>query len=71
MDKSYPYVQINSIEAMNELLKLMVLQVTAKTLYEIIVLPITTRVVRHVKRREGVDAYDTNISYNIFKIKEL
>ena len=54
-----------------ELAKLMVLQVTAKTLYEIIVLPITTRVVRYVKRREGVDAYDTNISYNIFKIKEL
>ena len=55
----------------HELAKLMVLQVTAKTLYEIIVLPITTRVVRYVKRREGVDAYDTNISYNIFKIKEL
>ena len=56
---------------LNELLKLMVLQVTAKTLYEIIVLPITTRVVRYMKRREGTDTYDTNISYNIFKIKEL
>ncbi|MBO7497690.1 MAG: queuosine precursor transporter [Bacteroidaceae bacterium] len=55
----------------HELAKLMVLQVTAKTLYEIIVLPITTRVVRYMKRREGTDTYDTNISYNIFKIKEL
>jgi len=55
----------------NELAKLMVLQVTAKTLYEIIVLPVTTRVVRYMKRREGVDAYDNNISYNIFRIKEI
>lgn len=55
----------------HELAKLMVLQVTAKTLYEIIALPLTTRVVRYMKRREGVDAYDTNVSYNIFKIKEL
>jgi conserved hypothetical integral membrane protein len=55
----------------HELGKLMLLQVTAKTLYEVIALPLTTRVVRYMKRREGVDAYDTNVSYNIFKIKEL
>ena len=55
----------------HELAKLMVLQVTAKTLYEIIALPLTTRVVRYMKRREGTDIYDNNISYNIFKIKEL
>jgi len=55
----------------HELAKLMVLQVTAKTLYEVIALPVTTRVVRYMKRREGIDAYDTNISYNIFRIKDL
>ena len=55
----------------HELAKLMVLQVMAKTLYEIIALPLTTRVVRYMKRREGTDIYDNNISYNIFKIKEL
>ena len=55
----------------HELAKLMLLQVTAKTLYEVIALPVTTRVVRYMKRREGIDAYDTNISYNIFRIKDL
>ncbi len=56
---------------LGELLKLMVLQVTVKTLYEIIALPLTVRVVGYVKRLEGVDRYDENISYNPFKIGEL
>ncbi|MBQ3925796.1 MAG: queuosine precursor transporter [Bacteroidaceae bacterium] len=55
----------------SELVKMMILQVSAKTLYEIIVLPLTTQVVKYVKRHEGVSVYDTNISYNIFKIKEI
>ena len=55
----------------NELAKLMLLQVTAKTLYEVIALPLTTRIVRYVKCREGIDTYDNNVSYNIFNIKDL
>jgi len=54
-----------------DLAKLMVLQVTAKTLYEVIALPITVRVVRYVKRKEGVSVYDDGISYNILKIKDI
>lgn len=57
--------------SLGELAKLMVLQVTAKTLYEVVALPLTVRVVRYVKRHEGVSAYDRNISYNIIKINEL
>ena len=40
-----------------------------KTLFEIIILPLTTKVVRQVKEREGVDVYDDNISYNVLRIK--
>ena len=54
-----------------ELLKLMLLQVTAKTLYEIIALPITIRVVRYMKQSEGGSVYDENISYNVLKVNEL
>ena len=39
-----------------------------KTVYEIIVLPVTIRVVNWVKRYEGEDFYDNGISYNIFAI---
>ncbi len=52
-------------------LTMMVCQVSAKVLYEIIILPVTKMVVTRVKRREGIDTYDTNISYNPFKIRDL
>ena len=54
-----------------ELVKLMVIQVVAKTLYEIVVLPVTIRVVAALKQLEQTDAYDEHISYSILKIREL
>lgn len=50
----------------HELGKLMLLQVLAKTLYEIIVLPMTVRVVSYIKKVEKTDVFDDNISYRIF-----
>lgn len=47
---------------------MMAAQIILKTLYEIIVLPITIRVVRFTKKFEGEDAYDSHTDYNIFKI---
>jgi uncharacterized integral membrane protein (TIGR00697 family) len=55
----------------NEVIKLMVIQVVAKTLYEIIALPLTIRVVKKVKEIEGTDVYDKDISYNILNLKDL
>lgn len=55
----------------SELLKMMVVQVVLKTLYEVIILPVTIRVVRYVKQVDESDVYDDHISYNILKIKEL
>lgn len=40
-----------------------------KTAYEIIILPITSRIVKAIKRRENIDVYDTEISYNPFSFK--
>lgn len=54
-----------------EVIKLMLIQVVAKTLYEVVALPLTIRVVNKVKQLEGVDVYDENISYKIWKIKDL
>lgn len=50
---------------------IMLTQVVLKTLYEILALPVTVRVVRYMKRTEGSDAFDRNIRYNIFNIKDL
>ena len=56
---------------LEELGKMMLVQVVLKTLYEIVILPATIRVVRYVKRVDGSDVYDEHISYNILKIKEI
>jgi hypothetical protein len=49
----------------------MAAQIVLKTLYEIIVLPVTIQVVRKLKEIEGTDVYDENISYNVLKIKDI
>ena len=54
-----------------EMPSLIITQVTLKTLYEILVLPVTIRVVKFTKEHDHEDVYDDNIAYNIFKVKEL
>jgi len=51
-----------------EMPSLMISQVILKTVYEIIILPCTIRVVAYTKKFENADVYDDNISYNIFKL---
>ena len=49
---------------------MMLVQVSFKVLYEIVVLPLTTVIVRKLKTAEEIDTYDDGISYNVFKIKD-
>ncbi len=44
-------------------------QVCVKTLYEIVILPLTTLLSRKLKEMEGIDTYDYHVSYNPFKLK--
>lgn len=55
----------------NELMKMMVVQVVLKTAYEIVILPVTIRVVNYIKRVDESDVYDEHISYNVLRIKEI
>lgn len=50
---------------------LMLTQVALKTLYEIVVLPVTARTVRYLKRVERTDTFDRDISYSIIKLRDL
>lgn len=56
---------------LREMLIVMAGEVLLKVLYEIAVLPFTRRVVKFVKRMDGVDVYDEHISYNPFKISDI
>lgn len=50
---------------------MMITQAVLKTLYEVVALPVTVRVVRRVKHIEGGEAFDRHVSYNVLKIKDL
>ena len=52
----------------DELPKLMLWQVLLKTVYEVIALPITIRIVKTLKEHEGEDTYDNDVNYSIWKI---
>ncbi|MCR5574153.1 MAG: queuosine precursor transporter [Bacteroidaceae bacterium] len=54
-----------------ELFIMMITQIVLKTLYEIIVLPVTIRVVKKVKKMEETDVFDDNVSYNVLNIKDI
>lgn len=54
-----------------ELLVMIFTQAVLKSLYELLVLPLTVKVVRMIKKIEQTDVYDTGISYNILKIKDI
>lgn len=54
-----------------EMLSLMLTQVILKTMYEVIILPITSTVVRKLKKFERIDTFDESISYNPFRIFDI
>jgi len=54
-----------------EMPSLMISQVALKTLYEIVALPITIRVVKFTKKHDHEDVYDNDINYNIFNILKI
>ena len=54
-----------------DMVRLMLTQIVLKTLYEVIILPVTNVVVRRLKRFEEEDTFDEHISYNPFRIFDL
>lgn len=64
-------IAFGGVIAWKELLIMMGLQMVLKSVYEIIILPVTIRVVKAIKKLDGSDVYDTDISYNVLKIKDI
>ena len=60
-------VAFGGIIAWQELLVMMCIQIVLKSLYEVLILPVTIRVVNAIKRIDGSDVYDEGISYKVWK----
>ena len=64
-------VAFGGVIAWKELLIMMGIQIVLKSMYEVMILPVTIRVVKAIKKVDGSDVYDTDISYNVLKIKDI
>jgi uncharacterized PurR-regulated membrane protein YhhQ (DUF165 family) len=51
-----------------QLLTILISTYVAKVLVEVVMTPFTYAIVGYLKKKEGVDTFDTNISYNPFKV---
>ena len=66
----FPFA-FGGVMAWTELVKVMLIQVVLKTLYEMLVLPFTSKIVRWVKPNDNADVFDTDVSYNPLRIKQI
>lgn len=64
-------IAFGGVIAWRELLLMMAVQIVLKSAYEVVILPVTIRVVKAVKRIDGSDVYDEGISYKVWKVSEL
>lgn len=64
-------VAFGGIIAWKELIIMMGIQIVLKSMYEVMILPVTIRVVKAIKKIDGSDVYDTDISYNVLKVKDI
>ena len=62
---------LGGVVPMAELPKLIVSQIVLKTVYEILVLPLTIRVVNKTKQLEDVDTFDNGVDYSVWKISSI
>jgi uncharacterized integral membrane protein (TIGR00697 family) len=64
-------IAFGGIYSFYNLLWMVMTQALLKTVYEIIVLPLTARIVKQVKRSVAEDVFDDNVSYNPFRFSDL
>ncbi|MEG2332802.1 MAG: queuosine precursor transporter [Bacteroides sp.] len=64
-------IAFGGLIAWRELLIMMGIQIVLKSLYEVIILPVTIRVVKYIKKIDGSDVYDKEISYNVLKVTDI
>lgn len=58
-------IALGGIVPKENLALMMISQLVIKTLYEVIILPITIRIVAWLKKTEGLDTYDDDVKYSL------
>jgi len=64
-------IALGGIVGLYELFVIILTEVFLKSLYEVMILPVTIYVVKWIKKIDQSDVYDNKISFNPFKINEM
>ncbi|MDD5650445.1 MAG: queuosine precursor transporter [Candidatus Nanoarchaeia archaeon] len=67
----FVFIAFLGIYSINILLIMIFSNYLFKTVIEIIFTPITYKIIKYVKIKEGIDIYDYNINYNPFSLKNM
>jgi uncharacterized integral membrane protein (TIGR00697 family) len=65
------FIAFSGILSIVEIFEVTMVQIMLKSMYEIAILPFTVRIVKYLKRKDGIDVYDNDISYNVLKIRDM
>jgi len=63
------FIAFYAVWPTDQLLAVIVTQYLFKTLWEILISPVTVKVIAHIKRIEGEDYYDRNTNFTPFSLK--
>ena len=64
-------VAFGGIIEWKDLLLMMCIQIVLKSMYEVLILPLTVHVVKAIKRIDGSDVYDEGISYKVWRVSDI
>lgn len=63
----FVFIAFYGLYDLNTVMAMVLTQTAVKTAYEIIIFPLTAKIIARVKRIEGIDTFDTAVNYNPFK----
>ena len=64
-------IALGGVLPWDTIMSLIATQTLLKTIYEILILPVTVKVVRRLKKAEGIDTVDKGVDYRWWRVADI
>lgn len=65
----FTYIVFYGVVSLKLIVTIIIVEIVFKVMYEVLMLPITIRVIHYLKKKDGVDHYDFDTKFNPFSLK--
>lgn len=65
----FTYIVFYGVVSLKLIVTIIIVEILFKVMYEVLMLPITTRIIHYLKKKDGVDHYDFDTKFNPFSLK--